>query len=210
MGYGMNYEKLKKTKRYSHIGMHSKSNITYAMQYKTAFNILYESDAPVDTIALPMMFLMRHYLEVTLKYNIKYFSNFSYSDSMVSRLPNEHKLEPLANAFREHWGLVVKKYKLKIDDKEYISHFQDLIKLMNEIDKYSMSFRYSHDKDNTKHFKWDEVLDIYTLKKLFDKVTPFLDYSMEVFYEQTAHIRYEEEMMAEIEKEWESEMMSHI
>lgn len=40
----MNHEKLKQSKRFSHIGMHSNSNITYAMQYKEAFDILYESN----------------------------------------------------------------------------------------------------------------------------------------------------------------------
>lgn len=37
-----------------------------------------------------------------------------------------------------------------------------------------MSFRYSHDKDDEKHFEWDETLDIYSIKKSLDAVLPFI------------------------------------
>jgi len=62
---------MKQSKRFSHVGMHSNTNNTYAMQYKEAFDTLYESSKAVDTIALPMMFLLRHYLELILKSNIR-------------------------------------------------------------------------------------------------------------------------------------------
>ena len=52
----MNLEKIEQSKRFSHVGMHSNTNDTYAMQYKEAFDTLYESSKSVDTIALPMMY----------------------------------------------------------------------------------------------------------------------------------------------------------
>lgn len=205
----MNIDKVEQSKRFSHVGMHSNTNDTYAMQYKEAFDTLYESSKSVDTIALPMMFLMRHYLELILKSNIMYFSEFSESISMLKNIKSEHKLKSLANAFQEHWNLVVKKYKLKIDDKKYIESFKTFIELMDQLDKYSMSFRYSHDKDDEKHFEWGETLDIYSIKKSLDNVLPFIQHSSDVFYDQVEqYIELEKEMMRELERDLMADMYS--
>ena len=198
----MNIDKVEQSKRFSHVGMHSNTNDTYAMQYKEAFDILYESSKSVDTIALPMMFLLRHCIELILKSNIMYFSEFSESKSMLKNIKSEHKLKSLANAFQEHWNLVVKKYKLKIDDKKYTESFKIFIELMDQLDKYSMSFRYSHDKGDEKHFDWDETLDIYSIKKSLDNVLPFIQHSYDVFYLQVGHyLELEKEMMRELERD---------
>ncbi|MDD4950572.1 hypothetical protein [Sulfuricurvum sp.] len=165
----MDSEKAERSKRFSHIGMHSNSDMTYAMQYKEAFDALYDSSKPVDTIALPMMFLMRHYLELILKSNIVYFAKFSESDCMLKKINLEHKLLLLANAFKEHWKLVAKKHGLNFNDKVYIKNFDLLIDLVDQIDKYSMSFRYSHDKEDKKHFEWGDTLDIFNIKKCLMK-----------------------------------------
>lgn len=179
------------------------------MQYKEAFDTLYESSKLVDTIALPMMFLMRHYLELILKYNIKYFSKFSESEYMLTKIKSEHKLEPLADAFQQHWKLVVKKHNQKIDYKEYIKKFQNLIALIHQLDAYSMSFRYPHDKDNKEHFEWQDTLDIYSIKNMLEEVLPLLNHSTDVFYDQVGqHIEFEEEMMREMEREIMSDMYS--
>lgn len=205
----MNIDKVEQSKRFSHVGMHSNTNDTYAIQYKEAFDTLYESSKSVDTIALPMMFLMRHYLELILKSNIMYFSEFSESKSMLKNIKSEHKLKSLANAFQEHWNLVVKKYKLKIDDKKYIESFKTFIELMDQLDKYSMSFRYSHDKDDEKHFEWGETLDIYSIKKSLDNVLPFIQHSSDVFYDQVEqYIELEKEMMRELERDLMADMYS--
>lgn len=205
----MNIDKVEQSKRFSHVGMHSNTNDTYAMQYKEAFDTLYESSKSVDIIALPMMFLMRHYLELILKSNIMYFSEFSESKSMLKNIKSEHKLKSLANAFQEHWNLVVKKYKLKIDDKKYIESFKTFIELMDQLDKYSMSFRYSHDKDDEKHFEWGETLDIYSIKKSLDNVLPFIQHSSDVFYDQVEqYIELEKEMMRELERDLMADMYS--
>ena len=65
-----------------------------------------------------------------------------------------------------------------------------------------MSFRYSHDKDNKKHFEWGDTLDIYLLKKMLDDVLPLLNHSSDVFYDQVGqYIELEEEMIRDLERE---------
>jgi len=128
---------------------------------------------------------------------------------MLKNIKSEHKLKPLANAFQEHWNLVVKKYKLKIDDTKYIESFKVFIQLMDQLDKYSMSFRYSHDKDDEKHFEWGETLDIYSIKRSLDDVLPFIQHSSDVFYDQVEqYIEFEKEMIRELERDLMAAMYS--
>jgi hypothetical protein len=70
---------------------------------------------------------------------------------------------------------------------------------MDRIDKYSMSFRYSHDKNDDKHFEHTETLDIYKIKKELDEIIPLLDYSSDVFYDKVGqYLEMEKEMMKEM------------
>ena len=176
---------------YSHIGISSDSNYVYAMQYEKSFNILYDANEAIDTIALPMLYSLRHYLELILKANIEYFHKFSKLNDMVNS--EEHKLFPLAHAFEKHWNKVIEKFNIKIDDSEYFKNLYKLVEIINLLDKNSMGFRYAYTKkrdDNKpkKHFDWMKTIDIFEIKKLFDKVTPLLDYSMDVFEDKTGLI----------------------
>ena len=105
--------------------MLSHDNFKYAIQYKSAFEILYNSintDIVIDSIALPLMYTLRHYLELILKANIEYFSKFSQSASMVDK-NNEHKLIPLKNAFQKHWNIVVYSVIVHIYSYKFYSIF---------------------------------------------------------------------------------------
>ena len=44
----------------SYIGMQSHDNLKYPKEYWKAFSTLYDSREPIDTVALPMMFSIRH------------------------------------------------------------------------------------------------------------------------------------------------------
>ncbi|ELI5882993.1 hypothetical protein ACVW8L_004566 [Vibrio parahaemolyticus] len=179
----MNNSKWEQARRYSHIGMSSESNFAYAFQYQTAYEILYNSSAAVDTIALPMLYNMRHYLELALKANIDYFSEFSGSRNMVGK--TVHSLTPLSNAFLEHWSLVKKKFGVKVDDKNLVSDFSLLISKLDEIDSYAISFRYSHDREQNKNFDWLDTIDIHHLNSLLKNTTTLLYHSVDVFEDFT-------------------------
>ena len=184
----MNNTRAEQTRRYSHIGMSSDSNYVYAMQYEKSFNILYDANEAIDTIALPMLYSLRHYLELMLKANIEYFHEFSELDDMVDS--GEHKLFPLAHAFEKHWKKVIEKFNIEIDDAEYFKDLHKLLEIINLLDKNSMGFRYAYSKktdhkDSEKHFEWMKQIDVFKIKNLFDKVTPLLNYSIDVFDDKT-------------------------
>lgn len=180
----MTDDRIERSHRHSYIGEFANSNFVYAMQYERAFEILYLSNESVDRIALPMLYSLRHYIEVILKYNIDYFHEYSGSNSMVNK--TEHKLVPLANAFKEHWTIVVKKFSLTVAyDEKYFSELFKLIDKLNNLDKYSTSFRYSHDKNNQRQFDRLKTIDIRALKTLLDDVKPLLLHSIDVFDDKT-------------------------
>lgn len=179
----MNNERVEKARRYSHVGMFSGNNFAYAMQYELAFETLYDSNNSVDLIALPMLFSLRHYLELILKYNIDYFSEFSGSSSMVEN--KKHKIEPLSNAFRQHWTLVKTKFNISVNDRQYFKNLKDMVVSMKLMDEYAMSFRYSNDIKGIKHFDWLKTIDIHSLKKQLDSVKPLLNHSIDLFDEKT-------------------------
>lgn len=170
-------------RRYSHIGMSSNNNFVYAMQYYASFEILYDSNAPVDTIALPLLYSMRHYLELILKYNIEYFHEFSGSKSMVGK--PVHTLSSLANAFKEHWLLAKQRFNIKIDDTNLLSSFSKLIVELSKMDDYAVSFRHSHNKNKDKNFSWLDTVNIYELKILLDDARLLLNHSTDVFNGET-------------------------
>lgn len=190
----------------SYIGMHSHDNFEYAKQYKKAFFTLYESGESIDTIALPMMFLLRHYLELALKYNIGYFQEFSNLDCESIDLQKEHKLFLLSNCFCEHLKNVFDKVKIHKDETfEYFIALDELVNILNRLDKQSMSFRYSHHnkKNSQKHLDWMLQINFDEIKLLLDKLQPLLVNSIDVFEDKTGlmHGNNKENVLKELEKE---------
>ncbi|MFA0195446.1 hypothetical protein AB4454_12115 [Vibrio artabrorum] len=179
----MGNSRWEKARRYSHVGMSSSCNFTYAIQYQNAYEILYKSEAPVDTIALPMLYSMRHYLELSLKSNIEYFHEFSGSKNMVGK--TVHTLTSLSNAFQEHWKLSKSNFNVVVDDRPLLQDFIMLIKELDSIDSYAISFRYSHDRNRNKNFEWIDTIDIHYLNELFKGVTTLLNHSVDVFEDYT-------------------------
>lgn len=179
-------ERWEKARRFSHIGMSSSNNFTYAFQYLSAYEVLYKSNQPVDTIALPMLYLMRHYLELALKHNVAYLSDFSGSMNMAGNSGNSsHSLSKLSNAFHDHWVNTKAKYNINVDDRELVSDFNELIHKLEEIDQFAISFRFSHNREQAKNFKWTDTIDIHALNKLFENAKILLNHTIDVFEDCT-------------------------
>ena len=194
----MDQEKIEKT---AFICSLESSGYGYAIQYKEAYKLLYKTKT-IDSIAIPILFLIRHYLELILKANIKYFAKYSESNSMIKEIDNKHDLLPLSNSFKEHWTKVKKTYNLNINDTEYFNKLDELIKKFNELDKKSFSFRYPCDKEGNPNLDATKPIDIYGIKKLVDEILPLLEYSIVEFEEMiTPYNEYIKELSADIERE---------
>lgn len=179
----MNNERWEKARRYSHIGIHSNNNYVYGSQYATAFEVLYKSNTPVDTIALPLLYNLRHYLELMLKYNIQYLEEFSSSKRKLVKI--NHKLMPLLDLFEHYWEQVKLRYCIQTNDVELTSSLNELVKKLDKVDENAMSFRYSHDRKDLKLFEWKDKVDIYELYNLYERAKIMLNYTVDVFDDST-------------------------
>ncbi len=195
-------EKWEKARRFSHIGMSSNNNFTYATQYLIAYEVLYKSKEPVDIIALPMLYLMRHYLELALKHNIAYLSEFSGSYNMAGNSGNSsHSLSKLSNAFHDHWVNTKARFNIDVEDKELVADLKKLIEQFDKLDQFAISFRFSHNRTQDKNFEWEDTIDIHALNQLFENAKMLLNHTIDVFEDGTGLMHgsvTKEELLANI------------
>lgn len=123
------------------------NNFKYAWQYQEAYEILIKNHHGGSHLSMPILFTLRHYLELILKANIKYLSSLSKSDVMLKKLNDEHKLVSLSNAFLQHYTLAKKALNYDNQDKSHLEDFKLFKDIFIELDNYSSTFRYPHDKD---------------------------------------------------------------
>ena len=152
----------------------------YAYQYQEAFEILVKKHKGGSHLILPILFTLRHYLELILKANIKHLSQFSNSKSMLNKIHSEHKLTSLSNSFLEHYKLSKKELGYTQDDSEYITRFKLLSNFFERIDNMSYTFRYPTDKNGNSTIDIDYV-DIDFLADDYKKTIILLEYLTDFF-----------------------------
>ena len=83
------------------------------IEYIYAVDILYKNTTS-DKISAPLLYLVRHSIEIGLKSTILYLCEKSDSNSMCTEEKlHGHELSRLNNCFNEHWQNIIKKYDLK-------------------------------------------------------------------------------------------------
>ncbi len=178
-------------RKYALIG-NDYDDYSLALQYQRAYKILLVSDNSIDTIAMPILYLLRHYLELLLKINIQYFSKYSGSNNLLHNLDNTHGLKTLENSFTEHYKLATKHHSLNItrQDIDISKHaLSKLIDKFSSIDSYSQSFRYVYNKkaksDEEQHRQFEDAIyiDFYELIECLEEGEKILLYSIDIFEE---------------------------
>ena len=183
----------------------------YLKTYHNAFNILVknieETNVHVDTIAYPMLFLLRHCLELGFKANIRYFSKFSEKYDFTNS--DTHNIRDLYRAFKNHIDTAIKNlnvnYSIEVDKanieefEQYYNGIEQLINQFDIIDKDSFCFRYPVDLKNRSVFDYSDKVNILDIKKLFDNAMVLINFTSSVFsiytnYFEMIEEAYEEEM----------------
>ena len=132
------------TRTESLIGLASNNELRIALHYEDAAKILYESNAYQDGLALPFLFLVRQFLELGLKYNIKKLNEVSTCNSLITKLDGTHDLEKLYSAFLSHYKSAKKELNFSNEtDKIYLNKSKELINKLIPFDHNSQGFRYS-------------------------------------------------------------------
>jgi len=121
---------------------------TYSRAYKKAADVLVEHieniSLPSDDLVYPIMFLYRHFLELTLKKLIIKMTVCDQDLQLPENIYNEHKLNILWCICEE---FLLKAFPdLTAKDKDDLKQIDRIIKEFCTLDKKSTEFRYSDDK----------------------------------------------------------------
>lgn len=150
-------------------------------QYARAVDYLYrgieQTSFSADHCSYPLLYLMRHALEVGLKANIQCMIQEGQNAS-GQQTANTHDLSKL---HRKFVGLVDEQGRMDNDTLAYFRAecmcMESLIRLMPS----ASSFRYTEDQNGAKVFD-AQVLDIASMKQMFARAHAILAYTPVVLF----------------------------
>jgi len=170
----------------------SYSDMNLVGQYENAIDILVnhtiEKKDRVDLIAHPLLYLMRHTIELALKENIKYLN--TYSKLGTGKLKT-HSIHDLFIEFDKHYNKIASDlgFKAELED-EYNRYTDDLKELIQNLGADQVSFRYVESANGSKVFNNTEILDTYDLKEKFDSSMKLLTHTADVISPYTDYVDY--------------------
>jgi len=164
----------------------------YLFSYERSINALYqkilERNIPIgiDDYSLPMLFLIRHSIEIGLKINIKYLSQFSGKDFCISKIYNCHSLSTLFDCFQGHFRTLLKHLDIDTKNQKIVleSQCDKLIKKLEVIDPNGDAFRYPIDRMGNIIINRETTLNLLEVKNLFDETMKLLKYTEDVLNDQ--------------------------
>ena len=180
---------------------YSVSYWSYLSTYERAIDVLFsevkERNLPVNAISYPLLFLIRHSLELGYKLNINYLSRYSELEEKVNW--NQHHLIELHQAFKTHFMAVVKKLSLGQEDiDEFDSYYLEVERLtntLNVLDRGSYSFRHPVDTKQERVFRDDDTINLMDVKELHSKAMVLLFHTADVLSDATDYYDYMDEVM---------------
>ena len=175
----------------SHIGR----NISwwqYYSQYKNIVDELVdgiERNVPIDTVSLPLLFLVRHSLELGLKANILKLQKINSNVTKVKlKGSKSHSIEMLHNKFIEHLNVLKRErqFPSQIQDgvNTYLSKLEPLKDLLHSLDKGSYNFRYPVDTEGIQNFEWSMKVQVADIMDLYYEIQSFLIFTETVLNEE--------------------------
>jgi len=183
--------KLEMDKLQAYVG-YSHSDMSLVGQYENAVDILVnkiiEDGKRVDLIAHPLLYLMRHTLELALKENIKYLNK--YSGLGLGKIKT-HSIDDLFNEYERHYKKIAADLNFEKElEQEYDKYAMDLRLLIQKLGTDWSSFRYVYSVSGNKVFAYSEIINIYDLKKKFDTSCIFLTHTADAISPYTDFADY--------------------
>lgn len=175
-------DKIMKSRRESFIGLASENDLRIALHYQGAFEVLYKSNKYQDEIVLPSLFMIRQFLELGLKYNIKKLLVASKSSDSFDSLSKEHKLDKLHNSFLGYYRQAKIELSIKnIKDYQLLSDLKSLVDLVIVFDNNSMGYRYSANNNGDKQIPNTSSYNLENIYRLQENVITLLTGIDEIF-----------------------------
>lgn len=186
----MNPEKINisdKRERYqftAYVG-HVSSEMGLLGQYENAINIIIkeikETKTRIDIVSHPILYMMRHSMELGYKSNFEYLEKYS-NRKTSNKLKKSHDLGKLHAELKEHFDLISKSLSF---DQELVNKFHSYFDQTTEFitnlkPSESSSFRYSKNIKRLKIFQQTDTIDIGELKEQYDRAITLLVHTADV------------------------------
>jgi len=143
----------------------------------------------VNKVYLPLLFLVRHSLELALKFNILEARKITdiVSDKRIEKI---HSLEKLYNLFGGTNGYINKLNLEKMDPKtkeqldNYKQQYEGLNTTIHQLDTNSMFFRFPVDRKGKNHSIYMKGHRLFEILKLYYLTDPFITFTNDVLMEE--------------------------
>jgi hypothetical protein len=172
---------------YAYHGYKTSSFLSYASAYLEAAERLVETlqERPFDTLTLPIVFMYRHYLELTLKVllHLGYKKYGILITPDLKKILTDHKIDILWEKLRP---LLLQIFRSS-EKEEEIDALESYIVEFSGIDVESMSFRYPVDKrgraflKNNSNLQSLEYIDVNHLAEKMASIDEFFTLSYMAF-----------------------------
>ena len=187
------------------------------IEYIYAVDILYKNTTS-DKISAPLLYLVRHSIEIGLKSTILYLCEKSELNSMCTEGKlHGHKLPRLYNCFNQHWQNIIKKYDFKNQGKtvkdiindtdKYKKELKELIDFFDQYDQESTLLRYGNKKPIEIEQKYSFLENEYSgtvalidVDKFIEKykdsmlIFKYLEDALTDFYEYMHAVNFQKEL----------------
>lgn len=154
-------------------------------EYENAVNIIIKdlkaTNTRIDVVAHPVLYMMRHSLELGYKNNFEYFE--PYSGRQTSKnLFGCHDLQKLHIEFKTHFDLINSALHFDTDlVTEFDKYYDQTTTLISQLGSTEAStFRYTKNTTGQRIFQSTETKDIGEIKKLYDKAITMLAHTSNI------------------------------
>jgi hypothetical protein len=154
-------------------------------EYENAINIIIKdlkaTKTRIDVVAHPVLYMMRHSLELGYKSNFEYFE--PYSNRRTSKKIFEcHDLQKLHVEFKEHFDLINTELNFDKDlVAEFNKYYNQTTTLINQLGSTeASSFRYTKNTKGQRIFQSTETKDIGAIKELYDNAITMLAHTSDL------------------------------
>lgn len=175
---------------------------SYEQAVERLFSAAQSGHEALDVIAPPLLFLMRHAIELGYKYTLWELHQMNGEPYDLERY-GDHKLRQLHRALGAQHEKAVAKYDLPESEsenfKEYYSRTEAGMSLFEEMDATSFTFRYPIDKKGALNLPREQTVDLQALKLAFDDAMILLRHTADVLGEYVDIHRW---MEAEARENW--------
>ncbi len=171
--------------------------IAYTESAEFLFEKISKNEEHTKLLFIPMCYLYRNAVELSLKETLVEECSFTFQEAIKHIHRKKHKIMGLWNLIKNE----ITEHASAPEGDTTVNNAELYIKQINDFDGASDKFRYPVNKSLEFHFKNHKILDVKHINQYFGEVLSFLSGVNGMMSDHN-------EILAELEAEYRSEMMS--